>query len=97
MDEFEPDGWGEGGVRTRSFIDSSTSCIKILAPYRAMDAMAAVSFSAAEAIIANNFRAVVAWVIASPRDSPIPDEASRMDTNNPSKVLFSAALIKVLL
>lgn len=63
-DESEPKVGGEGGVSARSFIDSFTSRFTILAAYRAVGAMAEVSYATTEAFVANIFGTVATWTLA---------------------------------
>lgn len=57
-DESELGSGGEHGVQTKCFIESSNSCFKFLAAYRAKAAMTAEFLETAEANFANEFEAV---------------------------------------
>lgn len=76
-DEFKPGGGGEGGVKTSSFTDTSSSCFTILAAYRAMGAMAVMSFAIAKVSFTNDLGAATVSFIASLNHSLIPDESSK--------------------
>lgn len=57
-DELEAGGKGEGEGRTMSFTDFFTFYVSFQVVYRAVGAMAAVSFATAKATNANGFEAI---------------------------------------
>lgn len=87
VDDFEFNNRNECGVRARTFTDAFNSCFTILVAYHAITIMAAVSFAAAETTINRDLMAVVFWVIASSKDSLIPDGSFKLNTNNLYKVV----------
>lgn len=81
--------WKEEKLRTRLSACYFTYSFETLIVCQAVEARAAVFFSAAAATILNNFGAAAVRISASAEDSLMPAESSKVDVDDPFKTLFN--------